>query len=82
MLRMTNRQFPSCPIANPERESGKGYAGGPIEQIAERTYEHRVPWSVRISEPAQDPTPWLRESYINSAGQMICQMPVREANAV
>ena len=64
-------EFPSRPTPNPERRVAR--ATHEAQAATEKTYEHRSR-SVRISEPAQDPTTWLRESYTNSAGQMICQM--------
>lgn len=64
-------EFPSRPTPNPERRAAR--VAQEAQSASERTYEHRSR-SVRTSEPAEDPITWLRESYTNSAGQMICQM--------
>jgi hypothetical protein len=75
-------EFPSRPIPNPQRRAAR--VALEAQSATEKNYEHRSR-SVRASEPAQDPTTWLRESYTNSAGQMICQicekpMPFKKRN--
>lgn len=64
-------QFPVRPSPNPERRAER--VGHDAATAPDRTYEDRTR-SVRTSEPAQDAATWLRESYTNSAGQMVCQI--------
>ncbi len=64
-------QFPSRPSPNPERRAER--VAHDAATAPARIYEERT-GSVRTSEPAQDPATWLRESYTNSAGQMVCQI--------
>ncbi len=68
-------QFPSRPSPNPERRAERVAHDAATAPV--RTYEERAR-SVRTSEPAQDPATWLRESYTNSAGQMVCQICTEE----
>ena len=75
--------FPSRPSQNPERREEK--MAKEIQGTPEKTYEPRER-SVRISLPSkQDKETFLRESYTNSDGQMVCQickneMPFKKRN--
>jgi hypothetical protein len=62
-------QFPSRPSPNPERRAERAARDAATARTCE---EHTR--NVRTSEPAQDPATWLRQSYANSIGQMVCQI--------
>ncbi len=64
-------QFPIRPSPNPERRAER--VAHDAATAPPRTHDGRTR-SVRTSEPAQDPATWLRESYTNSAGQMVSQI--------
>jgi hypothetical protein len=73
-LRDAKAQKPEFPVRStpdPGRRATK--AAVDAEAAPPKTYEDRRR-SVRTSEPAQEPTTWLREAYTNSAGQMVCQI--------
>ena len=64
--------FPIRPSQNPERREEK--MAKEIQGVPEKTYQPRER-SVRISLPSkQDRETFLRESYTNSDGQMVCQI--------
>ena len=69
--RTAKPEFPSRPTPNPARRSER--VAHDAETAPEKTYETKSR-SVRTSEPAQDPSTWLREAYTNSSGQMVCQI--------
>jgi hypothetical protein len=67
--------FPVRSSQNPDRRSL--HVGQDIKAAPNKSYETK-PLSQRVSSPNQDKTTWLRESYTNSAGQMICQICEKE----
>ena len=71
----TKPEFPTRPAPNPERRAGRATVDAAEESA--RTYEGQLR-SVRTSEPAQDPTTWLREAYTNLSIQMVCQVCEQE----
>lgn len=73
-LRDAKAQKPEFPArSTPDRVRRATKVEHDAAAAPSKTYEDRAR-SVRISEPAQEPTTWLRESYTNSAGQMVCQI--------
>lgn len=73
--RVREPEFPVRSTPDPARRAER--TARDATTAPDRTYEERQR-SVRTSEPAQDPTTWLRESYMNSSGQMVCQICKKE----
>jgi hypothetical protein len=64
-------QFPIVVSSDGRRRAER--IGRSVIESPEKTYEIRSR-SVRVSDPVSDPKEWLRTTYTNSNGQMICQI--------
>jgi hypothetical protein len=73
--RTVKPEFPTRPTPDPKRRAehvARDAETAPLKEYDERRR------SVRTSEPAQEPAPWLLELYKNPSGQMICQICEQE----
>jgi hypothetical protein len=75
VARARRPEFPSRQVADPDRRAK--HVRRDAETAPPKEYEQRLR-SVRISEPTQDATTWLRELYTNHSRQMICQICEQE----
>ena len=64
-------EFPSRPTPNPVRRAER--VAQDAQTAPQKVYEQRSR-SVRTSQPPEKPETWLRETYTNQSGQMVCQM--------